>query len=144
MPTLIDQLILHEGIRLKPYTDPVGKVTIGVGRNLTDVGISMEEARILLVHDLEMADAALQHYPWFRGLDAIRRRVLIDMCFNMGPAKLATFQLFMASVARAQWDEAANNMFTSAWRKQVGNRATRLIQMMRTGQDYIRDEPRNV
>ena len=36
----------HEGRRLKPYTDTVGKLTIGYGRNLTDVGISDEEARI--------------------------------------------------------------------------------------------------
>ena len=45
---LISQLIIDEGIKLKPYTDSVGKLTIGVGRNLNDVGISEDEARFLL------------------------------------------------------------------------------------------------
>ena len=36
-PTLIEQLIDHEGIELKAYKDTVGKITIGVGRNLDDV-----------------------------------------------------------------------------------------------------------
>src|SRR4051812_27390106 len=36
---LVNQLIIDEGLKLSPYTDTVGKLTIGVGRNLTDVGI---------------------------------------------------------------------------------------------------------
>ena len=135
---------MHEGVRLKPYTDTVGKLTIGVGRNLTDVGISMEEARMLLQHDIEAATTALEHFPWFDGLDPIRRRVLIDLCFNLGPAKLATFHLFLAAVARSEWDEAANNLFTSRWARQVKTRATRLIAMMRTGQDYTPEGALNV
>ena len=31
---------INEGLRSKPYVDTVGKVTIGVGRNLTDRGLS--------------------------------------------------------------------------------------------------------
>ena len=34
MSTLQDQLILHEGLRLRPYKCTAGKWTIGVGRNL--------------------------------------------------------------------------------------------------------------
>ena len=41
--SLKDQLILHEGIKLKPYKCPANKWTIGVGRNLEDVGLSPEE-----------------------------------------------------------------------------------------------------
>ena len=44
MKTIEEQLILHEGLRLKPYRDTVGKLTIGVGRNLDDVGITRAEA----------------------------------------------------------------------------------------------------
>ena len=36
---LIDLLMKHEGVRNKPYEDTVGVLTIGVGRNLDDVGL---------------------------------------------------------------------------------------------------------
>ena len=41
-------LIRHERLRLKPYTDTVGKLTIGVGRNLTDMGLTQDEVLLLL------------------------------------------------------------------------------------------------
>ena len=41
--SLKDQLILHEGLRLRVYTCPANKKTIGVGRNLEDVGLFPEE-----------------------------------------------------------------------------------------------------
>ena len=45
---LIEQLKRHEGLKLKPYKCTADKLTIGVGRNLEDVGISEEEAEMLL------------------------------------------------------------------------------------------------
>jgi lysozyme len=39
---LKQQLIDHEGMRLRPYRCTSKKLTIGVGRNLDDVGISRE------------------------------------------------------------------------------------------------------
>ena len=41
---LAEQLKVHEGLRLKPYKDTVGKWTIGIGRNLEDKGITEQEA----------------------------------------------------------------------------------------------------
>ena len=38
-PLLWFQLKAHDGLRLKPYRDSVGKLTVGVGRNLDDVGL---------------------------------------------------------------------------------------------------------
>lgn len=46
--SLKDQLILHEGLKLKPYKCPANKWTIGVGRNLEDVGLSKDEQLKLL------------------------------------------------------------------------------------------------
>lgn len=53
--TLIDQLVRDEGLRLHPYIDSVGKLTIGVGRNLTDMGISQAETEMLLSNDIANA-----------------------------------------------------------------------------------------
>jgi len=134
---LRSQLELHEGLRLKPYTDTVGKLTIGIGRNLSDVGISEAEARMLLDHDILEARAGLEaRYPWFVGLDTIRQRVLIDMAFNLGAERLAQFQNTLKAVAEGRWSAAKAGMLNSLWASQVGKRAIRLAQMMETGEDY--------
>ena len=52
---LIDLLIRHEGIKLKPYHCTSGKLTIGIGRNLEDRGITKEEAIYLLNNDNDLA-----------------------------------------------------------------------------------------
>ncbi len=38
-----EQLVRHEGLRLKPYRCPAGKLTIGIGRNLDLVSTQMTE-----------------------------------------------------------------------------------------------------
>ena len=45
---LIEQLRLHEGVEHMPYKDTVGKLTIGVGRNLDDRGLSDDEIDYIL------------------------------------------------------------------------------------------------
>ncbi|HEX8030265.1 MAG TPA: glycoside hydrolase family protein [Vicinamibacterales bacterium] len=135
MDALKQQLKEHEGLRLKPYTDTTGHLTIGVGRNLTDVGITEDEAMEMLEHDIAIAVGALStKLPWFLDLDDVRQRVLIDMAFNMGIDMLLTFHRFLAAARIGDWDEAANEMMASRWAMQVRDRATRLIRMMRTGE----------
>src|SRR5580765_6037026 len=96
---LEDQLIRDEGLRLKPYTDTVGKTTIGVGRNLTDVGISKDEALLLLNNDLDAAIADLSRFPWFVALDAVRQRAVVDLRFNLGMGGFLLFQRFIHDMA---------------------------------------------
>ena len=131
------QIILHEGLELKPYADLGGKITIGVGRNLTDNGISAEESNILLDNDIDRSISELNlNFSWFCGLDDIRQRVLIDMCFNLGITKLKKFVLMLAAIEAKNYDLAASYMMQSIWAEQVGIRAIRLSKMMRTGKDY--------
>ena len=140
MSTLKDQLILHEDIRLKPYVDTVGKVTIGVGRNLDDKGISMVTALQMLDEDITEVMRDLEnHFPWFLDLDHIRQRVLMDMRFNMGPHRFRGFKRMLAAVEAGNWDKAADEMLSSVWAKQVKMRAVRLAKMMRDGKDYAPD-----
>jgi lysozyme len=134
MSKLVEQLIDHEGERLFPYTDTVGKLTIGVGRNLTDVGISKEESRLLLYNDIEKVvdglDAAL---PWWDSLSEARQRVLADMAFNLGLKGLLGFKNTLALIQAGDYDEAADNMLLSKWATQVGRRAQTLAGLMRRG-----------
>ena len=46
------QLVKHEGFRLKPYRCTAGKLTIGIGRNLDDRGISQKEDYAILERDI--------------------------------------------------------------------------------------------
>ena len=161
MRTIETQLVLHEGLRLTKYRCTAGKLTIGVGRNLDDVGIrpaeaqrlgitkatviakgvTREQAMALLSYDIAEAREALDDLvPNWRGLDPVRRKVLEDMAFNMGQTTLGQFKNTLAAVSRRDYAAAAAGMRASAWYRQVGTkpdqRGERLARMMATGQDY--------
>ena len=71
---LCGQLEQHEGRRARPYMDSVGKITIGVGRNLSDKGLSQAEIDALLEHDLDDVLIDLETFAWFAALDGVRQR----------------------------------------------------------------------
>jgi lysozyme len=132
---LIDQLIRDEGIRLKPYRDSFGKLTIGVGRNLDDVGITKDEAVFLLHNDIRAAeDAVFKALSWTVNIDPIRRAVLVNMAFNMGIGGLLAFKHTLELVKLGKYEEASDEMLNSHWAEQVGARAARLSVQMRTGE----------
>src|ERR1051325_4632098 len=131
---LIKMLMRHEGFRLKPYVDTVGKLTIGVGRNLTDVGISGDEVDYMLRNDISHCiDALEQNLSFFKLLDEARKMILIDMVFNLGIGGLMQFKKMLAAIAEARYEDAAMEMLDSLWAKQVKGRAIELSGMMRTG-----------
>jgi lysozyme len=137
MKSILEQLRLHEGIKYKPYKDTVGKLTIGVGRNLDDVGLSDEEVDFLLTNDIKRAQDALnKNCPWWEQMSPVRQKVLLDMCFNMGIKGLLSFRNTLAAMQRGDYAAAAMGMRNSLWAKQVGKRAERLATMMETGEDY--------
>lgn len=133
---MVRQLRLHEGERLKPYRCTAGKLTIGVGRNLEDRGISAEESAMLLANDIAAMERELQHaLPWAATLDEVRQRVLLDMAFNLGIVGLLAFKRTLGAIAAGQYQQAATMMLDSKWARQVGQRAERLSRMMATGKD---------
>ena len=131
---IADLLIRHEGLRLKPYRDTVGKLTIGVGRNLDDVGITRDEARFLLENDIARADVELRRsFLWFPVRNRVRNAVLINMVFNLGISRFKRFKKLIAAIDSSDWDLAAKEMLDSKWAHQVGRRARELAKMMREG-----------
>ena len=132
---LITQLIDHEGLKLFPYHCTADKLTIGVGRNLEDRGISNDEAAYLLKNDIEIVERELlEAQPLVSMLDAVRQRVLVDMGFNLGTPTLMKFSNMWDAIEDEDWEEAADQMLDSRWAKQVGRRAHRLADAMRTGE----------
>jgi lysozyme len=159
-----EQLILHEGLRLEVYKCPAGYWTIGVGRNLEskplrkeeqeyifkrsglapdevievlkERGITKDEALFLLANDIEDAVKDLSNFDWFEDLDPVRKKVVIDMRYNLGPTRFRQFKRMIAALAAGDYKRAAAEMVDSKWYRQVMTRGWRLARMMRTGEDY--------
>jgi len=135
MTSLEDQLIDHEGLELSLYKCTGDKWTIGVGRNLDDRGITEDEARYLLKNDIAIVEEELlRNKPSVADLDGVRQRILVDMGFNLGIPTLLKFQNMWTAIEDEDWIEASEQMLDSRWAKQVGRRAIRLADAMRTGE----------
>lgn len=133
-PNIRDELMRDEGLRLKPYRCTAGKLTIGVGRNLDDVGISRDEAYLLLENDIARAHAdANRAFPWYGALDEVRQGVVLNMVFNLGLTRFSQFHQTIQFIQRGEYAAAADQMLKSLWARQVGARATRLARQMREG-----------
>lgn len=130
-----EQLRRDEGVRAKPYRDTVGKLTIGCGRNLDDVGLSDEEIEFLLANDLDRAATDVRRIvPKFDLLSETRKAVLLNMTFNLGAARLSGFKKFLAAVDESRYADAAKEMLDSTWAQQVSSRAVRLSRQMAEGE----------
>ena len=162
--SLEDQLILHEGLRLEVYKCPAGYWTVGVGRNLEgkplrkheqehilgcsgltpdqvidilkERGVTKDEALFLLANDIDDAVADLRSFDWYEDLDPIRKKVVIDMRYNLGPTRFRQFKRMIAALSVGDYKIASWEMHNSIWYNQVGNRGKRLVRMMATGEDY--------
>jgi lysozyme len=132
--TLEEQLERDEGLRLKPYTDTVGKLTIGIGRNLTDIGISEDEAHYLLAADIAKVRAQLAPYQWYATLDLVRKAAVENMCFNVGLGSLLHFPSMLHCIAVSDWQGAHDQALASVWATQVGARAQRIATQLLTGE----------
>ena len=152
MDAIISELELDEGVRLSPYRCTAGFLTIGVGRNLDTnkltaeelafVGhncrtkpITKEQSDYLLKNDIEKVCADLMKFlPWWTYLGDVRKRVLVNMAFNLGTEGLLKFENTLALIRSGSYAQAAAEMVKSKWAKQVGKRADRLANMMKTGE----------
>lgn len=127
------ELSLDEGRKNRIYVDTVGKVSGGIGRNLTDKGFRDNEIDLMYQNDVAETEGWLdRNLSWWRSLDPVRQRVMMNMAFNM-QGKLLTFINTLAAIKRGDYAAAAAGMLDSLWARQVGARATRLAEMMRSG-----------
>lgn len=133
MDALTKQLIIDEGMRLKPYRDTVGKLTIGVGRNLDDNGISEDEALVMLKNDIDQAFDELSQFDWFNSLKPVKQDALVNMCFNLGLPRLLSFKRMIAALEAGDYQTAADEALDSKWAVQVGERANRIAEVIRNG-----------
>jgi lysozyme len=145
----IQRLVMHEGCRLKPYYCTKGKQTIGVGRNLDDNPLTEEEKRVcgdwekgitknaafyLLRHDIERVEKECRKgIAFYELLDGERQYALLDMAFNLGIAGLKRFKKMLMAMACGYFEDAAKECLNSKYAKEVGQRAVRIAETIRTG-----------
>ena len=135
--TLIKELKRDEGVRTHVYLCSAGAQTIGVGRNLDANGISEDEIDYLLMNDLRSCVHDLRNnFRFYDGLDSVRKRVMINMVFNLGINRLLKFKKFLAAVEAGDYEKASVEMMDSLWARQVHGRADRLSALMRYGEEH--------
>lgn len=134
LETCLSDLRRHEGLRLRPYLDTVGVLTIGYGRNLQANGIRAIEADFMLRNDVADVMSALnEKLPWLKSLTQDRQAVLINMAFNLGIDGLLKFRETLGAIERGDYELAAQRMLNTLWAKQVKGRAVELADRMRKG-----------
>ena len=130
---MIDKMLISdEGLELKPYRCTANKLTIGVGRNLDDVGITRDEAIYLLNNDIARVKQALSENMIFKGLDDNRQAALINMAFQLGVRGCFNFRRMWDALERKDWQAAHDEALNSAWAKQTPKRAKRIAAILLT------------
>ena len=152
----LDKLIEHEGMVLTVYQDTLGIDTVGIGRNLKDRGISPEvlsymdipnmaivytegineaDARYLALNDIKIVENELcKVHTCVDDLDAVRQLILMDMAFNMGVPRLCKFKKMWNAIHEGNFDAASLEMMDSKWAREVGSRARKLADAMKSGE----------
>ena len=134
---LTEHLTEFEGLRLKPYRCTSGKLTIGIGRNLDDRGISVDEAMVMLQNDIKIVQEELTSmWSWVEDLPPRAKLVLYDLAFNMGVPALSNFQNMLKDLENENWEGAAKNLLDSKYAEQVGRRAIYNAHLLETASDH--------
>ena len=134
---LLTQIKQDEGLRLTAYQDTLGNWTIGYGHTPAQEGEvwTLEQAEAALLDDVDAAANDIDMaFPWAEGMGVIRWSVLVNLCFNMGLEHLQGFHMALAAMQSGDFETAAAQMLNSLWASQVGDRAKRLAQQMRTNE----------
>jgi len=143
MKKLISMLKRHEGEvktngRHVAYKCPAGYWTLGIGRNIdpeNGIGLSDDEVDYLLLNDINRVVKELEgQFNWFSSLNEARRDAMIDMCFNLGLPRLKGFVKALAAMQDKNYEVAYVEFMDSRWSRQVGQRANRLCNMIRSGE----------
>jgi GH24 family phage-related lysozyme (muramidase) len=146
----------NEGKRAHVYTDTAGHPSVGIGFNLDRqgakdaiqaVGADYDKVRAgqqdltddqisrLFEQDLNQAvGEASSLVSNFSSLDDPRQFVVVDMIFNLGSSGFGQFHHAIAAIQSQDWEAAGEAMTQSSWYSQVGHRAEKDVQMMKTGQ----------
>lgn len=157
---LIADLIVDEGLKLFPYRCTVGKLSIGIGRNLDDnwftndelffigikektkediikrlyeKGITREDALYLCENDVDNVIKQLKKnfFVWYDLAPEPIQRACCNVCFNIGINRFMGFKKTISLLKEKKWEEASKEILNSKWASQVGLRSTRIANLIK-------------
>ena len=131
--TLKKRIQRHEGKRNKMYLDSLGIETAGYGRNLRDVPFTDHEIDTMFATDFERALIAAQTFDQYHKLNNVRRGVILELCFWIGPASLQKFLKFWAAVHMNDWKLAKGELIDSKMHTQAPKRTEELAEIFLNG-----------
>lgn len=139
----------HEGLRLDPYRDTVGKWTIFYGRNISDVATAPDEILALLQrgktqnvadlffeNDIKTAKSGCDivfGYADFHSYSVNRQIALISIMFNLGINRFRKFKKMIQAVKSYRWDVAHDELLDSIRAKQIPARSKKEAEMLKRG-----------
>ena len=140
---LREQLKIDEGVLYEIYDDHLGYKTFGIGHlvKTTDeeygapVGTPVSEERVNSVFDEDVETYIDESKKVFGNLEDMPQevqQVIVNMCFNMGAPRLSQFKKFIKAIHDEDWATASVEMLDSKWATQVGPRANRLADRIRS------------
>ena len=68
-------------------------------------------------------------------INEVRKLALINMIYNLGKQGVANFKKMVAAIMEDNWELAAAEAKDSKWYNQVGRRARRIVEELRTGKE---------
>ena len=117
-------LVRHEGLVCHLYQCKADKTSIGVGRNLSDVGISEDEAMYLLNNDIKRTTEDLdKNYGAWITFPLEARMVCIDLVFNLGITGFMKFKKTRQLMELGMWLEASEELLDSKYHIQLPSRS---------------------
>ena len=137
------ELEIDEGCKYEIYLDHLGYPTFGVGHLVLEsdpeygweVGASIDTHRVneAFEDDVEsvLTDCEKLYVQWEHLPEEVKL-IVANMMFNMGYTRLSKFKGMKRGVDARDWNAAADEMVDSRWYNQVTNRATRLVERMRS------------
>jgi len=130
------QIERDEGRKYRVYLDSEGYETVGIGHRCPElhVGDLVSDEHIRTWFDRDYSEAVKGYDSLGLTLDPIRRAVVVMMIFNLGLTRFLGFKKFLGSTVAEDYVMAGFHGLDSRWRKQVKDRAHRMMAAYITGE----------
>lgn len=125
---VVNEIIVNEGFRAKPYQDTLGVWTFGHG--LTFITES-ESIRIVGERVEKIQFELASKLPYFDRLPVNVQDVLCEMAYQLGVTGLLAFRKMLAYIENSQYDDAAVEGLNSLWARQTPGRAKKMMDKLK-------------
>ena len=129
----------HEGFVNKIYLDSLGKATIGYGHLITpndnfEEGVEYSKELLDEVFNRDFLIAKRDADELLQDISIVENAhgIIIEMVFQLGKTGVSKFKKMFTALSVGDYNEAANQMLDSQWRKQTPKRCEELAEQMRS------------